>query len=322
MRPRVLAALLALLSAWPAWAWQARPLAEIALYPERTAQAQVVSLNESRIAAEISGRVVALPVEPGQRIARGALVARLDCTDHELAADSARAALDASEARAHLTRLQHARARKLADEGFISADALDARAAELDAARAEVAVRRAALETARAATAKCVVRAPFPAIVVERLAQQGELAVPGTPLARLLDTSRIEVRAEVQTADADDLRGARDARLETPDGGYPLRLVRLSPAVTQASRLQQARLRFSGQAALPGSSGRVRWTSATPHLPPELLARRRGGLGVFVVEGDRPRFLPLPHAQEGRPARADGLRADTRMVVDGIGHLP
>lgn len=322
MRCSLLAALLALSSAWPAMAWQARPLTEIALYPQRTAQAQVVSLNESRIAAEISGRVLALPVEPGQRIARGAMVARLDCTDHELAAASARAALQAGEARAQLARLQHERARKLAGEGFISTDALDARAAELDAARAEVAVRRAALDSAHAATAKCVVRAPFPAIVVERLAQQGELAAPGTPLARLLDTSRIEVRAEVQTADAADLRAVREVHLDTPDGSHALRLIRLSPAVTPASRLQQARLRFTGDAALPGSSGRVRWTSAIPHLPPELLARRGGGLGVFVVDGDRPRFQPLPHAQEGRPARADGLRADTRVVVSGIGQLP
>lgn len=63
--------------ALPAFAWEAKPLREIAVYPERTAQAQVVSLNESRIAAELTARIVKLAVEPGQRIARGALIAQL-----------------------------------------------------------------------------------------------------------------------------------------------------------------------------------------------------------------------------------------------------
>ena len=47
-----------------------RPLAEIAIYPEREASAQVMSLNESRIAAEISGRIEAIPVRVGARVAR------------------------------------------------------------------------------------------------------------------------------------------------------------------------------------------------------------------------------------------------------------
>jgi len=47
---------------------EARPLAEIALYPERDASASVVALNESRIAAEISGRIEEIAVEPGQTI--------------------------------------------------------------------------------------------------------------------------------------------------------------------------------------------------------------------------------------------------------------
>jgi RND family efflux transporter MFP subunit len=192
--------------ALPAFAWEAKPLREIAVYPERSAQAQVVSLNESRIAAELSARIVKLAVEPGQRIARGALIAQLDCRDYDLATERAQAAKAASQARAKLADLQYARAQKLTAEGFISRDGMDSRAAELDSARADVAVNAAALKTTRSAQAKCSVRAPFPAIVLERLAQEGEMATPGTPLASLIDTSRIEVKAEVQAADAAGLK--------------------------------------------------------------------------------------------------------------------
>jgi multidrug resistance efflux pump len=122
---------LLLLFALPAFAWEAKPLRQIAVYPERSAQAQVVSLNESRIAAELSARIVSLAVEPGQRITRGSLIVRLDCRDFELAVERAEAAISVSRARARLAELQHSRSVKLAGEGFLSKDALDSRFAEL-----------------------------------------------------------------------------------------------------------------------------------------------------------------------------------------------
>lgn len=316
-----LAAGLLLLIALPALAWEAKPLREIAVYPERRAQAQVVSLNESRLAAEIAARVVELPLEPGQRVARGALLARLDCADYDLAAERAQAALRASEAKARLAALQYERAHKLAAENFLSRDALDVHAAEHEASRAEVAVNAASLKTAQANRGKCRIVAPFPGIAVDRLAQVGEMAAPGTPLMSLLDTSRIEVRAEVQQADAAGLRAVGKAEFDGLSGRWPLRLKRLSPAVGKTSRLIEARLRFSGGAAAPGGSGQIVWLSPEAHVPPQLVARRHGGLGVYLVEGDTPRFHALANAQEGRPALAEGLRADTRIVVKGLGEL-
>lgn len=310
-----------LLFTLPAHAWEAKPLREIAVFPERSAQAQVVSLNESKIAAELSARIVKLAVEPGQRIDRGTLIAQLDCRDYDLAVERAQAATKASEARARLADLQHARALKLATEGFISKDGMDIRGAERDTAGADVAVNTAALNTVRAAQARCVVRAPFPSIVLERLAQEGEIALPGTPLVSLLDSSRIEVRAEVQEADVAGLRTARQITFVNADTRYPLRLLRLSPARLKASRLAEARLRFTAAAAAPGSSARVIWASPDMHVPAELLARRQGRLGVFVATDKTARFHPLPNAQEGRPAKAEGLSADSRIVVRGMGEL-
>jgi len=312
---------LLLLFALPALAWEAKPLREVAVYPERGAQAQVLSLNESKVAAELAARIVKLAVEPGQRIARGALLAQLDCRDYDLAGERASAAKAASAARARLAELQYGRAQKLTAEGFFSKEALDSRAAERDIARADVAVNAAALRTARAAQAKCTLRAPFPAIVLDRLAQEGEMAQPGTPLLSLLDTSRIEVRAEVQAADIAGLRTARQIDFVSGEGRYPLRLIRLSPALTKNSRLAEARLRFIAAAAAPGSSARVLWASPEMHVPAQLLARRQGQLGVFVATDKSARFHPLPGAQEGRPAKATGLRPDSRIVVRGLGEL-
>lgn len=305
----------------PAQAWEAKSFGDLAVYPVRSAQAQVVSLNESQVAAEIAATIRRLPPEPGQILAKGATVAELDCRDYQLATERARAALAAAQAQARLAAQQHDRAVKLAEENFISGDLLDSRTAELDAARANVAVNQAALKTARRQEDKCVVRAPFPAVVVERLAQEGEMASPGTPLVRLLDRSRIQVKAEVQEGDVTGLAQATSITFVSPAGSHALKLLRISPVQARSTRLSEARLGFKTRAAVPGASGQVRWRTPQPHVPPEVVVRRDGRLGVFVVAGGAPRFLALPDAQEGRPAQANGLNKDTAIVVKGAGEL-
>jgi RND family efflux transporter MFP subunit len=295
---------------------EARPLKAVARYPERDASAQVVALNESRIAAEISGRIEEIAVEPGQSVERGALIARIDCRDYALARDQAVAARAATHSRLALAIQQLDQARALQTKGFVSKEALATRETEVSVRRADVAQARAQLNTAEHAVSKCVVRAPFPAIVRERLGQVGELAVPGTPLAALIDTQRIEIAAQVQLRDTASLAHARAIRFEGDGGSRTLTLVRISPAIDRQARSVEARLRFTGDALAPGAQGRILWRDTRPHLPAAVVVRRDGRLGVFLVEAGHARFTALPGAQEGRPVPTD-LPATARVVVTG-----
>jgi len=295
---------------------EARPLSDIALYPERDASAQVVALNEARIAAEIAGRIEAIAVESGQTVERGALIARLDCRDHLLASDQARAALAAAESRLALAAQQLDQAQALQAKGFVSRDALTARETEVNVRRADVLQARAQLNTTEHAVGKCEVRSPFPAIVRARLGQVGELAVPGTPLAALIDTRRIEIAAQVQLRDTASLARTTDIRFEGDGGTRKVALERVSPAIDRQARTVEARLRFAGEAPAPGAQGRILWRDTQPHLPADIVVRREGRLGAFVVNAGHAKFIPLPDAQEGRPAAAR-LPPDARVVVKG-----
>jgi len=316
-----LIALAALLLAPPALAEEAPPvtvrsLAEVAIHPERDAAAQVVSLNESRIAAEIAGRIEAVPVEVGQRIERGAVVARIDCRDHELARQRAAAALTAARSRLALADQQLARARDLQAQGFFAEEALAARITEAEVLRADAAQAEAQLGAAARSVGKCVVRSPFAAIVRERLGRVGELAAPGTPLAVLVDLERIEVAAQVQAKDARELQRAQEVRFTGIGEPRALSLVRISPAIDPQTRTVEARLRFTGEGAPPGASGRIVWRDPELHVPPELVVRRAGRLGLFLDDAGTARFHALPDAQEGRPARVE-LPGSARVVVNG-----
>jgi RND family efflux transporter MFP subunit len=293
-----------------------RPLAEVAIYLERDASAQTVALNESRIAAEIAGRIEAIPVMVGSRIARGAVVARIDCRDHELSVSRSAAALEATRSRLALAEQQLARAQDLQTRTFLSAEALAGRETEARVLRAEAEQARAMLASAERVVEKCVVRAPFDAIVRERLADVGELAAPGTALAVLLDAVRLEVAAQVQVRDAESLAAARAIRFEGDGGERSLKLLRISPAIDPQARTVEARLAFAKAPAPPGAAGRIVWRDARPHVPAALVVRRGGRLGVFVEEHGKTRFVPLPQAQEGRPAAVD-LPLSTLVVTSG-----
>ncbi|MBI1285707.1 MAG: efflux RND transporter periplasmic adaptor subunit [Thiobacillus sp.] len=293
-----------------------RPLSELAIHPLREASAQVVSLNLARLSAEIAARITSIPVEPGQRIVKGAVVAQLDCADTRIAAQRAQATLDSSLARLKLAQQKLQRSSDLAAKNFISSDALDARKTEVEVVAAEVKLDTAARAAAQRDVGKCTIRSPFPAIVEARLAQVGELASSGTPIVQLWDTSRMQLSAQIQPDDADSLKQARSLFVSQGDE-YAVSLLRVSPAVNPATRTREARFSFAKSAAPPGSNGVLRWHDPRAFLPADYLVRRKGRLGVFIVNGQTARFVPLPDAQEGRPASAAALPDSARIVTDG-----
>ncbi len=292
-----------------------RPLRELAIYPERSAPAQSLPANESKLSAEVSARILALPYDVGQTVRKGDVVARLDQRDFELAVAKARAGMAAVEARIAQAESQLERAKALAKQNFISAEAVIQRETELAVQRAELGVQRANLATAERELEKATLRAPFDAIVKQRHVGVGELASPGAALVTLIDRSQPEVSAQVQLKDAQSLKDAEQpvfiANVE-----HPVKLTRVSPAVDRESRTVEARLAFRGSAAAPGTSGRLVWRESQPHLPAEYVVRRNGDLGVFLMSGGAPEFVVLPAAQEGRPVPV-AFPVDTLIVTQG-----
>jgi RND family efflux transporter MFP subunit len=317
---RIAVCLLALLCA-PALAAppvpvNSRLLSELAIHPQREASAQAVSLNLAQLPAELAARIEQIPVEPGQRIAKGAVVAKLDCADTRIAAQRAEAALESAQARLKLAQLQLQRSKELAASNFISGEALDTRQTEVAVVAAEVKLNTAEHAAAKREVGKCTLRSPYPAIVEARLAQVGEMASPGSPIVQLWDTSRLQLSVQLQADDADQVAQARPVFV-SQGREYAVKLLRVSPAVNRSSRTREARFSFTQTIPAPGSNGVLRWRDPRAFVPADYLVRRAGQLGVFVVRAKIARFVPLHGAQEGRPADASALPADAALVTDG-----
>lgn len=289
--------------------------ASLAFHPEKSAPATVVTLNNATISAEISGLLREINPQVGDRVDKGDVVARIDCRDANVELERASAALKATIAQHEYNKSRLASARKLAVSNNISSDEMDKRKAEASSTSAEVEKAEAALSKARLSLDRCDIRAPFNAVVTERLASVGDFLDRGSAILRLLDTDSTEVSARIQEEDLDALRLASHYAFANRDRRYELRLRAVLPMMESRLRSYEARFLFVDREAFPGTAGRLIWATPEPHIPADLLVRR-GSLGVFVAIDDRARFVEMPEAQEGKPvAISGGLKGD--LVIEG-----
>lgn len=296
-------------------------LEQVWLLPKREAPADVVARNESRLSAEVTGTLQRWGADVGASVKRGELLAQIDPRDYELAVQRAQANLNASQSRLKLAQAQLQRSRDLVAQGFFSQEALGQRETEVALVQTEVNIARAQLATEQRQLGKTRLVAPFAGTVRERMAQTGEAVAPGTVLYVLVESGHNEVNATLSPSDVAGLSNATGLQLQTREGLFAVRLLRVSDAVTAPARTRAARLAFvdAGNTPPAGTSGTLRWQERQPHLPPSLMVRRDGALGVFVVQGEgeraTARFVPVPGAQESRATPVPGSLSGSGPVV-------
>ncbi len=172
---------------------------------------RIVAKQSGVVAAAISGPVDSVPVNVGDRVAAGDVLAVIDPERMALEAELARAALAEAEALLRSVTANVARAQQEFDrvEGlrgsaaFSQARTEDAEQ-ELFARRAAVAVAEANVLRARNNLAlaelnedRSEVRAPYPGIVSLRHAQPGAFMQIGGPVVTLIDVDNLEIEADV-----------------------------------------------------------------------------------------------------------------------------
>ncbi|MGH1359040.1 MAG: efflux RND transporter periplasmic adaptor subunit [Burkholderiaceae bacterium] len=299
-----------------------RQVSDAVVYPRREAQASVLARNQSQVSAELSAVIKSIAVDVGQRVKAGDLLATLDPTDARLSLAQVQAQRDGLRARLRLAQSQLKRARELKTNNFVSTDAVNQRTAEVVSLRAEAAGADAQVAIAQRRLDKAQVKAPFDAVISARQAQLGELTSPGAPMFTMVELGGEQIAAQIANESALALERAPAERFyfQSDQLAAPLRLLRISPVITRQTRTREARFSFAGEPLPAGTEGRLVWQSGLPHLPPALMVQRNGELGVFTVQEGRAVFVPVPGAQEGRPARSE-LPPNMPVITEGQARL-
>jgi RND family efflux transporter MFP subunit len=290
-----------------------------------TVPATVRARERATLTARVSGSVVALPFREGDAVAAGAVVARIE--DGAL-----RAALTAAEADRDAAEADRARLATLLSSGVVAP-----RDAEQSSARAAAA--RAAAEAAREALGYAQLRAPFAGRVAARLANVGDVVMPGTPLVEIDGAGGLEV---VATVDEDAVArlspGARVA-VHVDGQASPIEaiLCAIAPsgdAVTHRAQVRAdlpatpgvrsgmfARLRLAPASAVKGVAKGAAFEEARLVVPESALVRRGGLAGVFVVSEGRARlrWIAVGEPEAGTVEVRAGLRDGERVATDPSG---
>ncbi len=293
-----------------------QPLGDLLSALVQDAPATVVPANAPDLAAEITARIERVRVRVGDRVAPGDVLVELDCRPYASRLAAARATLQELETRAAFAADQLARARDLKSTRSISEEIVDQRRSERDSLLAQQQAQRQAIVQAELDVERCVIRAPFVAVVTGRQADVGGLAVPGAVLLRLVALEDPEISAALRESEVDGLARAAEIALRYDGRSYPARVRSILPVVQERQLTREVRLAFAAATAPIGAAGRLVWHDGRNRLPAEYLVRRDQQLGIFVVEDGSARFVALPEAVEGRPVVVD-LPPQTALVIDG-----
>ena len=212
-----------------------------------------VADEESDVAPETSGLVAATPVDVGDRVAAGAVIARLSTADAELRLAQARAGLQQTEAAAaqareryNLARANAARYESLVKTGDVSRTLQEQAASEAETTRQSVATAEAAIADARSrealarkALADTTIRAPFAGFITKRPVAAGEYVTTASTVATVMKLDPIRLRLQVPELEASRLRVGQvaTATVEALEGSqFQGRIVAINPALDAATR--------------------------------------------------------------------------------------
>jgi membrane fusion protein (multidrug efflux system) len=151
---------------------------------DRIASVGTVLPNERvDVRSEISGRVRAIQFQEGGRVARGALLVKID--DSELRAQLARAESQLTIAKKESDRQKELHAQKEASQR------------EYDNAVNNLGVAQAEFDLIQAQLRKTDIRAPFAGVVGLRSVSEGSYVTPATPITTLLEDRPVKVNFTV-----------------------------------------------------------------------------------------------------------------------------
>lgn len=254
--------------------------------PSLTATGTIASRNDARLSTEVNGTLEWI-AEPGRTMRKGDVVARLDDERLKLAVRDNEASVKRLEANVRLLTAQSDRLETLAPQNIVSRNQLDEATSRRAMAEQELEQARVARDRALLDLRRATVRAPFSGYVAERLQQAGEYVSIGSALARLVDTSNVEVIAHAPIATASSISIGQSVRVSDNGRVIDSKVHSIVPIGDERSRLLELRIALGTNAWPIGSAVRIQLASARPQnavtVPRDAVILREGSAYVFRI---------------------------------------
>lgn len=168
--------------------------------------------------SKASGEIIRLPIDEGDRVKKGQLIASLDSTTTQYTYDQAKADLQVAKQALTLAQTEAKRSDELYQKGLISE--VDHDNAQLDEEKANSTLVKAtaALDDAKERLAETVIRSPINGIILQKFVEKGQIIASGisavsggTTIASVADLSKVYVRTAVDEVDIGSIKPGQKA---------------------------------------------------------------------------------------------------------------
>lgn len=280
------------------------------------------------------------PLQEGDLVTAGTVLARLREDDYRERLAQARSAINEVEASRDKAALDLARARTLFESRSLIKPELDAAQAAFAASSAQLASARANTELAKIAMADAVITAPIAGVITGRRIETGAFVQPGAAAFVIARVDVVKAVIGVPDLHLAQVKTGRVVRVTSdalPGQTFAGTVTSIAPTADEQSRLFGIDIALPNNARLwkPGMIAAIELSDVSPAsvavtdiaVPLSAVVRSNGGYGVFVVDGSngastaKARSVELGDVHGNVVIVKRGLGRDDTIVTSGPGLL-
>ena len=286
---------------------------------------------ESRIGFRVAGKLLARPVEVGQRVKPGQLLAQLDAQDLKLAADAARAQLVAAQTSRDLAAADFKRFQALNQQNFISGAELERREAVFKSAQAQFDQAQTQLTAQGNQAGYAGLHADFAGVVTAVLAEPGQVLAAGAPVVQLAQDGSRDVVISVPEDKVAGVKPGSGAQVRAWSNAatYSAVVREVAASADPATRTYSVKLALPATAELALGSTVTVWPQALQHtgtpvlkLPTSALRQEGQHTAVWLLDKTsmtvKSQPVQIATADGNEVVVASGLSAGDLVVVAGV----
>lgn len=249
----------------------------------------VVSRNDARLAAEVTGRLIDV-ADVGTVAAKGDVVAKIEGTVIRLRKQELSAEVERARARLKYLESEEGRYEKLSESNLAAVTKLEQTRSDRDVARSDLQVAKSRLAQIEDQLSRTSIRAPFGGIVVERLMMPGERVDIGRNVVRMVDQQHLEVIARAPLEYYAYVRPGQELNLRTGKVVAHGKVRTVVAVGSEHTHLFELRLDIKSNSFPVGQTLRVSIPISETRnalvVPRDALVLRPEGISVFVVDKD------------------------------------
>ena len=298
--------------------------------------ANIYSKNQVMVATRLMGFIKQMPVEEGDVVKKGDLLFEVDPSDINSMLNQARGAVLQAKSGVLMAEMAYADALKdyqrfkdLYAKGAVSKRDFEKmtlmkniRAKQVDMAKGMLKQAEAALNRVQAQYKYAKVKSPINGVVTMKMKKVAEMALPGYPVVVLSDLNSLKAKSYVKESDLDYFKLGMPVSVYVPalKKEYQAKVSTIIPSADPATHSFVVKYSFENTKGLiPGMYAKAKVVVGKKEavlVPFAALTTREGIMGVFVVEDNTAKFIPVKQiSQEGDYIAVKGLKGGEKVIL-------